>query len=76
MDKETTRISEEEFVERFVIHMKKLLPSKQPLEVDGQTFEEYAKEIAKEYYADWVHGNLGCETPEECAEADISYLGE
>jgi hypothetical protein len=41
---------------------------------DGVSIQSYAEEIAPTYWES--HGGPLAETPEECADADMSYWGE
>lgn len=64
------RMSEKEFCERFVAHMVKHAGFASF--DDGGSVADYAAETAPSYWAE----NQGRDSPEECADADISYWGE
>lgn len=63
-------LSREEFCARFKAHMLKLAGEKFD---DGDSIADYADETAHSYFEE--QHMLG-ESPEECAETDISYWGE
>jgi hypothetical protein len=65
-------VDREQFVARFIAHMIEHAPFK--TFSDGTTVAEYAAEVAPTYWEDPDH--CGGESPEECADADISYWGE
>jgi hypothetical protein len=67
-----TLLSKDEFCARFKAYMLKCAPF-QTFD-DGGTVAEYADETAPTYWED-QHHRFG-ESPEECAEADMSYWGE
>ena len=67
----TERMSKEEFVERFVKRMLECVGSRKTFS-DGSSIETYAKETAPTYY-DEQYAEDPNETPEDCAETDISY---
>ncbi|RWR30509.1 hypothetical protein D2T29_12625 [Sinirhodobacter populi] len=64
-------ITKDEFIERFVAHMVK---SVGPCFTDGSSIEDYAREVAPSYYEE-QHRDDPDETPEDCADADMSYWG-
>jgi hypothetical protein len=66
-----TLLSKEDFCARFKVHMIKIAGS-EPLD-DGTIIADYADETAPTY---WAEQHKAGESPEECAEADMSYWGE
>lgn len=73
-------LTKDEFVARFVTEMCRLAPFERfDLEEgpegngQGDTVKEYAEMTAPTY---WDDDALTDESPEECAQADISYWGE
>jgi hypothetical protein len=60
-------LPKDEFVARFKAHM--LATAGDKFE-DGSSIAEYADEAAPAY---WAEQHKDGESPEECAEADISY---
>ena len=69
----STKLTLDEFCARFVSHMKKAAPFTHF--DDGMSVEEYAKETAPTYFRDQYTSDPN-ETPEDCADADMSYWGE
>lgn len=67
-----SQISKEEFCARFKAHMLKLRGEKFD---DGTSIAEYADEVAPTYLEDLPETGSD-ETPEECAETDMSYWGQ
>lgn len=65
-----TILSKEDFCSRFKAHMLKKAGEKFD---DGESIADYADETAPTYYEDQHQDG---ESPEECAEADISYWGD
>ncbi len=65
-------ITKDQFVDRFVAHM---LKSGGPRFDDGESIEDYAREVAPSYY-EGQHCDDSGESPEECADTDMSYWGE
>lgn len=66
----TEQITKEEFIERFVSHMKRQAGQ---FFDDGYPIEKYAREAAPTY---WDEPHQRSDGPEECADADMSYWGE
>jgi len=64
-------MTEAEFTERFVAQM---LKRAGPKFNDGSSNEEYARATAPSYFEE-QHQQDG-ESPEDCADADMSYWGE
>ncbi|MGL6208549.1 MAG: hypothetical protein ACRC14_01815, partial [Paracoccaceae bacterium] len=58
------------FIERFVAYM---VRTAGPNFDDGESVEDYARDVAESYWADSARRDEG---PEECADADMSYWGE
>ncbi len=65
-----TALSKEDFCSRFKVHMLKLAGDKFD---DGTSIADYADETAPTYFDDQHQAG---ESPEDCAEADISYWGD
>ncbi|MEJ1118845.1 hypothetical protein V9K92_10255 [Phyllobacterium sp. CCNWLW109] len=61
----------QEFVDRFVARM---LAVAGPTFDDGSSIQQYAKDTAPSYFDEYVNDPL--ETPEVCADSDMSYWGE
>ena len=61
----------EEFTRRFTAEAKRLAGF--DTFDDGQSVDDYCKEIAASYYSDPLYRDEG---PEACAESDVSYWGE
>jgi hypothetical protein len=68
----TAPLSKEEFCARFVARVIQRAGEKFD---DGSSIREYAEETAPSYWEDY-HSDDPDETPEECADADMSYWGE
>ena len=64
-------MDKDEFCKRFKIHMIKMAGEKFD---DGSSIAEYADACAETYFDELPPDTD--ETPEECAETDISYWGE
>jgi len=65
-----TLLSKEEFCARFKARMLAVAGEKFD---DGDSIAEYADDTAPSYYEDRLDHD---ESPEECADADMSYWGE
>lgn len=65
-----TLLSKEDFCARFKARMIRVAGEKFD---DGNSIAEYASETAPSY---WEEQHLDGESPEECADADMSYWGE
>lgn len=61
----------EEFTRRFTAEAKRLAGF--DTFDDGQSVEDYCKEVAASYYKDKFYREDG---PEACAASDVSYWGE
>jgi hypothetical protein len=66
-------LEKEEFCRRFKARMLERCHPRTHFD-DGESIAEYADDTAPTYWED--HGGPLCETPEECADADMSYWGE
>lgn len=64
-----TPLDEKEFCRRF---KERMLKAAGPKFDDGSSIAEYADETAPTYFEDLQEDD----TPESCAEADMSYWGE
>lgn len=67
----TDKMEQAEFCARFKAHM---LKRAGPVFDDGESIAEYADETGPTYFESYP--SPLCETPEECADADMSYWGE
>ncbi len=67
------KLTIEEFAARFMAHMLKCAGEKFD---DGASIAEYAEEIASSYFEDYRAGHAFGETPEDCADSDMSYWGD
>lgn len=63
-----SELTESEFCRRFVDHMVKFV-GRETLD-DGTSVREYATETAPSYFEDQHQDG---ESPEDCAETDVSY---
>lgn len=63
------KLTKEQFCERFKAHMLKIAGGKFD---DETSVAEYAEMTGPSYYED----QMKLETPEDCADADMSYWGE
>ncbi len=68
---EQKQLTEEEFCARFKARM---LDRAGPTFDDGESIADYADETGPLYFESYP-GPM-CDTPEECADADMSYWGE
>lgn len=66
-----TLLSKEEFCARFKAHILKVVGDG-PLD-DGTDVADYADETAPTY---WEEQHKDGESPEQCAESDLSYWGD
>lgn len=70
-ENQTALINEKEFVERFVA---KMLLVAGPVDADGDSVEDYARQIARSYFEEqYLNDDM---SPEECASTDVSYWEE
>jgi hypothetical protein len=69
-----SKLTRDEFCRRF---RERLLQRAGPTFDDGESIADYADETAPSYYEEWCEetGPM-TETPEDCADADMSYWGE
>jgi hypothetical protein len=63
-------MTKQEFIDRFVARMLKVAG---PTFDEGDSIEEYAREVSTTY---WKTPYQRAEGPEACADADMSYWGE
>lgn len=61
-------MSEQEFCDRFVTHMLKLV-GRETFD-DGSSIAEYARDTASSYFEEQHQDG---KSPEDCADADVSY---
>lgn len=65
------KLTKDEFCARF---KKRMLDRAGPTFDDGESIADYADETAPLYFENYP--SPMCDTPEECADADMSYWGE
>lgn len=71
MNDDIEQLTETAFVRRFTQHYLNVCGFSHF--ADGQSVAEYCAEVAPSYFADPFQRETG---PEECADADMNYLGE